>query len=429
MADLLELSARIIDSGVVSEPVNRTTQQLSELADDVAIVESFSHAVALRTDEGLVVADASSAHTGVAVVAALRGWSTDPVHTLVYTHGHLDHVGGGAAVLADAAARGHRRPVVVGHANVPVRFERYAATSGYNSAANARQFNWQRNTDMRLGEQGFLPEDLVWPTETYTATHTRTIGGLAVELHHAKGETDDHTWVWVPERRLAMVGDMIIWNFPNAGNPQKVQRFPEEWAAALRAIAALEPELMVPAHGLPVAGVERVRRVLETTAGVLETLVADVVAMMNAGCTLDEIVHTVRVPAETLATPFLRPLYDEPEFVVRNVWRRYGGWWDGNPAHLKPAPDDALAAELASLAGGARALAMRALELADAGDLRLAVHLVEYAGRAAPADPEVHAVRADVYERQRKASTSLMARGIYAGAVGASRRVVDAPPG
>ncbi len=46
MADLLGLSARIIDSGSADEAVNRVTQELSELADGVALVESFSHIVA-----------------------------------------------------------------------------------------------------------------------------------------------------------------------------------------------------------------------------------------------------------------------------------------------------------------------------------------------------------------------------------------------
>jgi alkyl sulfatase BDS1-like metallo-beta-lactamase superfamily hydrolase len=60
------------------------------------------------------------------------------------------------------------------------------------------------------------------------------------------------------------------------------------------------------------------------------------------------------------AKPYLQPVYDEPEFIVRNVWRLYGGWYDGNPARLKPAPDAVLATALAELAGGAAALADRA---------------------------------------------------------------------
>ncbi len=135
------------------------------------------------------------------------------------------------------------------------------------------------------------------------------------------------------------------------------------------------------------------------------------------------ILHAVRVPAELLEKPYLRPVYDEPEFVVRNVWRLYGGWYDGNPAPLKPAPETALAAELAALAGGAKSLAARGRALAESGELRLACQLVELAAQAEPGSHEVHAARAEVYERRRKAELSLMARGIYGAAARDSARL------
>ena len=98
----------------------------------------------------------------------------------------------------------------------------------------------------------------------------------------------------------------------------------------------------------------------------------------------------MKAPDHLLEKPYLRPVYDEPEFVVRNLWRLYGGWYDGNPARLKPPTDAAIAAEVASLAGGASRLAERASELAAAGDLRLAGHLAELAAQAAPDDAGVH---------------------------------------
>ena len=126
-----------------------------------------------------------------------------------------------------------------------------------------------------------------------------------------------------------------------------------------------------------------------------------------------------------LEKPYLRPTYDEPEFVVRNVWRLYGGWYDGNPAHLKPAPELALSREVASLAGGARALAERAREVADGGDLRLACELAEWAGLAAPEDRSVHGIRAEIYKQRRKSELSLMARGIYGDASRRSQAIAE----
>src|SRR5258707_5764775 len=109
---------------------------------------------------------------------------------------------------------------------------------------------------------------------------------------------------------------------------------------------------------------------------------------MNEGKTLDEVVAGVKMPADLLARPYFKPTYDDPEFLVRNVWRLYGGWWDGDPAHLKPAPAAALARELATLAGGAGKLAQRAHELAESGELRVAGHLVELAVQAEPDNVE-----------------------------------------
>ena len=68
-------------------------------------------------------------------------------------------------------------------------------------------------------------------------------------------------------------------------------------------------------------------------------------------------------------------------------------------------------------------LARRAEEVAAEGDLRLACHLVELAGLAAPDDAEVHGIRAAVYRQRRAAESSLMAQGVYRDAAERSEAV------
>ena len=440
MADLIALSTKIVDSGRADEPVNRTTGELSEIAPGLAMVESFSHSVVWDSGDGLVAFDASHANTGQQVVDSIRGWSSSPFHSVVYTHGHSDHVGGIGAFDADAKSRGNNALQVIGHENVAPRFERYRYTNDWNVAINARQFGGIRGdlngalTDIRPPAGGarrsnFIPTETLDPTIEVSDFASLKFGDSVVEFHHARGETDDHLWSWFPEQKWIASGDFVIWNFPNAGNPQKVQRWPIEWAAALRAMIAKGPELLLPAHGLPIAGKERIARVLDEIATALEDLVRTTVQMMNDGETLNTIIHTVRVPEATLGKPYLRPLYDEPEFVVRGIWRQFGGWWDGAPSRLKPARDEEVGHEIATLAGGAEVLMRRAQDLAASGDLRLACHLADFAGWAAPDDPDIHRARAEVYEARRKSELSLMAKGIFRGASRESEAVIKAALG
>ena len=82
-------------------------------------------------------------------------------------------------------------------------------------------------------------------------------------------------------------------------------------------------------------GAARIREAFSDVAELLESLHDQTVALMNEGATLDTIIHEVKAPPHLLDKPYLRPTYDDPEFVVRNVWRLYGGWWDGDPASLR----------------------------------------------------------------------------------------------
>jgi alkyl sulfatase BDS1-like metallo-beta-lactamase superfamily hydrolase len=428
MADLLATSARFIDNDIYEGAglINRPTTELSEVADGIALVEAFSHVVAFRTGDGLVLFDTSLEAFGGGVLKSLRKWSDEPVAHICYTHGHADHVGGTRAFVCEACERNRPRPQIIGHENVSPRFRRYELTNGYNFTINARQFAPAQELRMGMSEgnkdgtpplpRRFGPDPWVNPDITFRDSMEFRSGDLRFELRHAIGETDDHLWAWVPEHKAICSGDFVTWVFPNAGNPQKVQRFPLEWARALREMAAKEPELLLPAHGLPIAGKERIATVLDTIASALEFLVSRSLEMMNAGARLDDLIHGVKLPSHFMNKPYMKPVYDEPEFIIHNIWRLYGGWYDGNPSRLKPAPDAVLAAEMAQLAGGVARLSARAEELAATGreeDMRLACHLVEMAALAEPDNRDVHMARANVYGARRKAELSLMSKGIF----------------
>lgn len=392
-----------------SAPMEEWTAAVSQgaithVADDIITVHTtyFCGSVtAIRTAEGLVLVDTAKPDTAQRTLEVIRSWDESPIHTVIFTHGHIDHTSGIAVIDAEADAKGVPRPRIVAHRNVRRRMERYVASQGFNSIVQGQQFNMP----------GYVyPVGQRQPDEVYDETLSFTIGGQRFELFHGRGETDDATFVWLPERSVLASGDFVIWVFPNAGNPRKVQRYAAEWAAALRQMEALKPAILIPGHGPVVFGEERALQMLRDGAEALEYLVGETLALMNRGATLDEVLHGVKLPAAFLAKPYLLAKYDDPEFLVRSIYHFYAGWFDGDAAHLKPARTAEIARELAELAGGAERLAERAASLSEAGKSRLAVQLAEFAGAAAPEDTGIQAVRARVLQTAIDDESSLMGK-------------------
>ncbi|GAA2104318.1 hypothetical protein GCM10009801_79850 [Streptomyces albiaxialis] len=292
------------------------------------------------------------------------------------------------------------------------RFARYARSPRHNATVNSLQFGGREDDPTFQGQElrfGFPAHE---PTRYYQNSLELDIGGTTFELHACRGETDDHTWVHCPERRVLCTGDLIIWGVPNAGNPQKAQRCPWDWAKGLRAMAETRASSMCPGHGGPVVNdPELVRRILLDTAAFLEEIVERTLAVLEDGSPPHvDVVRRVKLPESEAA--WLQPVYDEGEFIVRNVIRYYGGWWSGRPSDLKPAPRTDVAAELAALGGGASALLARAAELAP-HNMLLACHLADYALEAAPDDPRIAEGVAALYTERGSREAGLMATNLY----------------
>lgn len=370
------------------------------------------------TEEGLVIVDTGVVSDGPVLVEKIRKRTQAPFHTIIYTHGHGDHAGGVGAFLEDAQQRGHPKPRIIAHELVPARFRKYTMLAGHRANIGAIQF--RRGRAQR-------PPQFYYPDITYADAMQFRLGGLTFELYHAKGETDDGTWVWIPERKTAIVGDLLIGGVPNVGNPLKGQRYALEWAEALERIAGKNPEFLIFAAG-PVLRGEEIQDVCLDTAKYLRYIQDEVVRLMNEGCWLEEILERVKVPEELANKFWLRPNYGHPTFIVHGVYRRYAGWFNGNFGELFPSKSADIAAEVARLAGSDRLLE-RAQELRQSGDIQLALHLVDFVAKGTTDAGKRKAallLKAELLDARADTEPSMIARNIFRSGADATREEANA---
>jgi alkyl sulfatase BDS1-like metallo-beta-lactamase superfamily hydrolase len=429
MSDLLELAEKAwngeLDTVFEHHPVHTFYKGSCELAPDVLALKGIAGHYVVDTGDGLVMLDAGSMLDVQSTFDEVRRWRPEtPVVAAIFSHHHVDHIFATQRFEEEAVAKGWPPPRVYAHELMPDHFARYERTLGWNTAINRRQFAID-------APQFRWPERYRYPDVLYRDRLTFRRGALTFHIHHGRGETDDHTWTWIPEREILAPGDLFIYAVPNAGNPQKVQRYVSDWADALERMAGLGARILLPGHGLPILGAERIHVALTDTAACLRTIEDQTLALMNEGVSLDQVLYGVKLPVELMERPYLRPVYDDPRFLIRMVWRRYGGWWDGEFDNLLPAPKSEQAAEWIDLAGGLEPVLERARALSAQGRHDLACHLVEAASHAAPDDAAVHEVRSAVYRANSQVQTSSMARNILnhaALASGQGRRDLASAP-
>ena len=400
-----------VDTSLGNQPLFSGEGGMQSFGNGLHMLQLFANTCMVETGEGVVLFDAGLPIDGARMVEELRALTDQPVRYIVYGHGHADHAFGTRAVLEDAAERGHPRPVIIAQENLPRRFDRYQRMLPYHEHINRIQFA------IPEGIPAF-PWDYIYPDETFRDRMTFSLGEVTFELRHARGETDDHVWMWVPERRTACVSDLWVWSCPNVGNPFKVQRYALEWAQALEDVASLSPELMLPGHGAAIRGEAEVKDACLTVARALKFLDDQVVGMLNQGKWQEEILHSFTWPEEFAASPYLAPIYGHPYFVVQALLRQYHGWYDGNPSHLIAAGGGEIAREVLELAGGPEKVLEKARKLAEKGKIRLALHVLDFAldGGAEPRR-EALELKASLLRKLAGEEKSLIARNIFLGGV------------
>jgi alkyl sulfatase BDS1-like metallo-beta-lactamase superfamily hydrolase len=373
----------------------------------------------IYTDGGVVVIDVPMGNRfGRKAVEAIRRRTDEPIYAIIYTHGHIDHIWSVPAFFADAEANKCARPHIIGHKNVARRFDRYQRLKGQHEHINTIQFA------IPPGEP-VLPQQFYYPDITFDDAMQFKLGGLTFELYSYYGETDDSLWVWIPERKTALVGDLLIGGVPNIGNPFKVQRWAFEWAQALESVAGKNPDFVISAG--QVLSKDLAKDVLLDTARYLKFIEDEVVRLLNEGCWIEDIIDRIKIPGDLEQKPWLQPIYGHPTFVIHGVHRRYAGWYNGNPSELFSAKSAEIAAEVVRLAGADKIL-QEAQRLKADGKIQLSLNVIDFVVKGTQdksVRKEALLLKSELLKARADAEPSYIARNIFSAGAALTKQEAD----
>ena len=349
--------------------------EATSVTDTIFMVKDISNAYLVNTGDGDVMVNAGFIGNDTKNKALFDPHRTGPLRRVIVTQSHADHYG----ALPGQLEEGTQIIAGAGFTETADYFDRLDEFLKRRSGKL-----WGSIT--RGNGPAPVPPKIV-PDLEVEDSHSFEQGGRAFEVHKTPGgETLDSIYVWLPQERTVFTGNLFgpVWKaMPNLvtirGDRPRLAR---AYLRSVEEVRALEPELVITGHGEPIRGAAQIRADLDLMHTAVSWLVEQTIAGMNAGKTVHELMQEIHLPQELAIGQF----HGKTPWVVRAIWEENAGWFhyaDGTTA-LYGSPRSAIDADLVELAGGANALAARAVKRIEAGEPVEALHFIDIVLNADP---------------------------------------------
>lgn len=340
--------------------------------------EGLSNSFLISTAAGRVVINTGMGFEGPVHRAAYDAVTSGPISHVIFTQGHVDHVGGTDAFVEDATV------VVAQEANGACQADdaRIATARVRRSVVFWADAIAKAGAAARTQPDAAAPpptQAVPTPDLTFADRLDLEVGGVRLHLLSVPGgETVDSLVVWLPDHRIALVGNLFSALFGHVPNLVTLRgdrpRDPLRFLESVQRVIDLEPDLLLTGHFGPVEGPALVRAELERVRDAVQWLHDTVVERLNRGDDVWTMMREIELPDHLT----LGEGYGTVRWAVRAIVEGYLGWFHfASTTELYGVPASSVHADLVAAAGGPDPLVARARAHLDAGRPLEAVHLLE----------------------------------------------------
>jgi alkyl sulfatase BDS1-like metallo-beta-lactamase superfamily hydrolase len=363
-------------------------KEAEQITDFIFMAKDISNAYLVTTADGDVMVNTGFMDNAQRTKNLLAPRRTGPLRKIILTQAHPDHYGG-VPTLREPETQ------VIAERRFVQTWKFFHDLGPYLQRRSSKL--WAGT--MNRGANPQPPPEVV-PDIVVDRRFEFEQGGRRFEVISTPGgEALDSLTVWMPKERIAFTGNLfgpVFLAIPNlvttrGDKPRLVQRY----LPSLDTVRKLGPDLLITGHGDPIRGAEKIRASLDKMYAAVAYINDATIAGMNAGKDVHTLMREIKLPDELKIGEF----HGKVSWAVRSIWEEYSGWFHyDSTTSLYGVPRSSVNADLAELAGGAGALAVRARKKVSEGRPLEAIHLLDIALGAEPKNADALGVKKQALE-------------------------------
>jgi len=314
--------------------------------------------------------------------------SPHPIHIIILTQSHVNQYGG--LELYKTAQN-----EVIAHRIYEDDLRYSAMLSAHYRRGSRRIFG-----NITGSSADLLPTRDIPPDRLIDDQYQFELGGRQFELIWTPGgETRSALIVWLPQTRVALVGNLFGPLFGNQPNLNTLRgdkpRSALEFIESVKTVKALQPVQILTGHE-NIQGENHIAESLTRIIASVQWVHDHTVAGMNEGKTLSALMSEVQPPPELALTEE----YGKVSWNVRAIWHEYTGWYDPSSGITGLFPSSASAIEpmLVELCGGPNPLLAAAHNYCANQQPLAALKVLDILDNADVCTSDTHQARRDALE-------------------------------